>query len=65
VGTGDVRGVSGEEAKRYNAWMAERRAQRVVEWLEENAGERSVIITERLVENDPSREVRLFTSIAR
>ena len=65
VGTGDVRGVSGEEAKRYNAWMAERRAQRVVEWLAENAGERSVIITERLVENDPSRQVRLFTSAAR
>jgi hypothetical protein len=65
VGTGDVRGVSGEEAKRYNAWMAERRAQRVAEWLEENAGDRAVIITERLVENDPSREVRLFTGVAR
>ncbi len=65
VGTGDVRGASGEEAKRYNAWMAERRAQRVAEWLSANAGQRPITVTERFVENDPSRQVRLFASGAR
>ncbi|MEZ5903599.1 MAG: hypothetical protein R3C69_00210 [Geminicoccaceae bacterium] len=33
VGTGDVRDADPDEAKRYNAWMAERRLQRVAEWL--------------------------------
>jgi hypothetical protein len=65
VGTGDVRGASGEEAARYNAWMAERRIQRVTEWLEENAGDRPITLTERLVANDPSREVRLYPKIER
>jgi hypothetical protein len=65
VGTGDVRGVSGEEARRYNAWMAERRVQRVAEWLAENAGNRPITVTEQLAENDPSREVRLFATVPR
>lgn len=59
VGTGSVRGASGEEAQRYNAWMAERRIERVAEWLEANAGDRQLTLTPRLVENDTSREVRL------
>lgn len=59
VGTGSVRGASGEEAKRYNAWMAERRIERVAEWLEANAGNRQLTLKPRLVEDDPSREVRL------
>ena len=59
VGTSGVRGASGEEAQRYNAWMAERRIERVVEWLEKNAGGRQMTFTERLVEDDPSRQVRL------
>lgn len=65
VGTGEVRGADAEEAKRYNAWMAERRMQRVTEWLAANAGDRSITITERLIENDPSRQVRLAASIER
>ncbi len=59
VGTGAVRGASDEEAQRYNAWMAERRIERVAEWLEANAGDRQLTLTPRLVDNDPSREVRL------
>ena len=59
VGTGSVRGASGEEAQRYNAWMAERRIERVTEWLEANAGNRQLKLKPRLVENDTSREVRL------
>lgn len=65
VGTGDVRGASGEEARRYNTWMAERRVQRVAEWLVENAGDRPITLTEQQVENDPSREVRLFATVSR
>jgi hypothetical protein len=65
VGTGDVRGASGEDAERYNAWMAERRIQRVTEWLQQNAGNRPITVTERLVANDSSREVRLYTEVKR
>jgi hypothetical protein len=64
VGTGSVRGASGEEAQRYNAWMAERRIERVAEWLEANAGNRQLTLKPRLVEGDPSREVRLRTVTA-
>lgn len=59
VGTGDVRDADPVEAKRYNAWMAERRLQRVAEWLTSNAGARQLTLHEHFVENDPSREVRL------
>lgn len=62
VGTGEVRGASAEEAARYNAWMAERRLQRVAEWLDAHAGGRRLTVTERLVENDSSRKVRLRAS---
>jgi hypothetical protein len=59
VGTSGVRGASDEEAQRYNEWMAERRIERVAEWLQANAGDRRLTLAERLVENDPSRQVRL------
>jgi hypothetical protein len=65
VGSSAVRGASGEEAQRYNAWMAERRIERVVEWLEQNAGSRQLTFAEKLVENDPSRQVRLRASMVR
>ena len=63
VGSSAVRGASDEEAQRYNAWMAERRIERVVEWLEQNAGNRQITFAERLVENDSSRQVRLRPSV--
>ncbi len=59
VGTSAVRGASDEEARRYNAWMAERRIERVAEWLQQNAGGRELTFAEKLVENDASRQVRL------
>jgi hypothetical protein len=59
VGTGSVRGADPEEAARYNAWMAERRIERIAEWLEAHAGGRELTLKPRLVDNDPSREVRL------
>jgi hypothetical protein len=65
VGSSAVRGASDEEAQRYNAWMAERRIERVVEWLEQNAGNRQITFAERLVENDSSRQVRLRASLIR
>lgn len=59
VGIGDVRDADPSEARRYNAWMAERRLQRVAEWLAAHAGPRQLKLSELYVENDPSREVRL------
>lgn len=64
VGTGDVRGATSDEAERYNAWMAERRIERVSEWLDGNAGDRRLTVTERLVEGDSSRQVRIKASVA-
>lgn len=56
-------GVSGassaDEAQRYNAWLAERRFQRVEAWLLKNADGRSLTIEPSLVENDGSRRVRI------
>jgi len=63
VGTSGVRGAGDEEAARYNAWMAERRIERVAEWLEQNAGDRRLTLAERLVENDSSRQVRLRVNV--
>jgi hypothetical protein len=44
------------EAERYNRWLAERRADRVAEWLRRQIGERAAIETD-LVPHDPSRRV--------
>jgi hypothetical protein len=63
VGNSPVKGASGEEAQRYNAWMAERRIERVVEWLEKNAAGRQFTLAEQLVENDQSRQVRLRANV--
>ena len=57
VGSGDVKGVDSAEAARYNRWMAERRVDRVVEWLEKNAGDRKFELRKNLRENDSSRAV--------
>ena len=57
VGTGDVKGVDNAEATRYNRWMAERRVERVVDWLEKNAGGRKFELRKNLRENDSSRAV--------
>jgi len=65
VGTSAVRGASDEEAQRYNAWMAERRIERVAEWLQQNAGNRRISLADKLTENDPSREVRLRANVVR
>lgn len=44
------------EAERYNRWLAERRADRVAEWLRRQIGERAAIATD-LLPHDPSRRV--------
>ena len=44
------------EAERYNLWLAERRAERVAEWLRGRLGERAAIATD-LLPHDPSRRV--------
>jgi hypothetical protein len=46
------------EAARYNQWLAERRAERVAEWLRRQVGERAAIEQE-LVPHDPSRRVTI------
>ncbi len=60
VGVGDVQGVeSAEEAIQYNRWLAERRAERVRNWLQENAPQLGQIEV-RYRENDTSRAVRVI-----
>ena len=56
-------GVSGtsssDEAKRYNAWLAERRFKRVEAWLLKNGDGRKLTLEPSLIENDASRMVRV------
>jgi hypothetical protein len=35
---GEVKDASGQQADRYNHWMAERRIGRVTDWLRQNSG---------------------------
>lgn len=60
---GSHAGVSGasstEEARRYNAWLAERRFKRVEAWLLKNAGGRQLKIEPSMIEDDSSRRVRI------
>jgi hypothetical protein len=46
-----------EEARRYNRWLAERRLERVQEWLGEAAGGRELALEPRFVPNDNSRRL--------
>jgi outer membrane protein OmpA-like peptidoglycan-associated protein len=46
-----------EEARRYNRWLAERRLDRVREWLEENVKDRQLEIEPVFQANDSSRRV--------
>jgi hypothetical protein len=57
VGAGDVEGQSAEEALRYNRWMAERRVDRVAEYLQKNAKVEDLSIKQDFAMNDPSRRV--------
>lgn len=53
-----VKNGGAAEAARYNRWLAERRAERVAEWLRRQVGERAAIEQE-LVAHDPSRRVTI------
>jgi hypothetical protein len=61
VGLGDSDKVAGatnlEEAMRYNQWLAERRINRVKEWLIENARDRQLEIEPEFLADDSSRRV--------
>jgi hypothetical protein len=46
-----------EEARQYNRWLAERRLDRVREWLEENVKDRQLEIEPAFQANDSSRRV--------
>lgn len=59
VGSGDVTGADDATARRYNRWLAQRRAARVERWLRHYAGERQVALETSLHDNDPSRTARL------
>ncbi len=48
---------SAEEAKRYNQWLAERRLERVQDWLGRNAAGRTLSIKPDYRANDNSRQV--------
>ncbi len=61
VGGADVKESSGASGVRYNRWLAERRLNRVADWLKENAGGRRLKITTGYQEDDPSRRVTLRT----
>jgi hypothetical protein len=57
-GTTKVVGAkSADEAARYNKWLAERRLERVQEWLLKNAGTQALSIKPEYVADDDSRRV--------
>jgi hypothetical protein len=61
VAVGGSRKVVGakspQEAARYNRWLAERRLERVQQWLLENAGPDTLAISPEFQADDDSREV--------
>ena len=62
-GTTKVAGAkSAQEATRYNKWLAERRMERVRQWLIENANADKLAITPEYLSNDKSRRVVLRLS---
>jgi hypothetical protein len=48
---------SAQEAARYNKWLAERRLERVQQWLLENAAPEALSIEPEYRANDESRQV--------
>ncbi|MDH3664937.1 MAG: hypothetical protein OEU92_33815, partial [Alphaproteobacteria bacterium] len=59
-GAASVSGASStNEAERYNAWLAERRFQRVEAWLLKNSDGRKLTLEPSINENDGSRRVRI------
>jgi hypothetical protein len=50
---------SAEEAMRYNQWLAERRLERVRDWLGRHAAGRTLTFREDYRAGDESREVRV------
>ena len=59
VGTDPVSGGGAAEAEKYNRWMAERRVERIAEWLNANSNGRQIEIVRDYIENDPSRTVNI------
>jgi hypothetical protein len=46
-----------EEAAKYNKWLAERRLERVRDWLDQNAAGRGLVVKPEYHANDESRQV--------
>ncbi len=57
VDNGPIKNGTPEDARRYNRWLAERRANRVAEWLRRRGEGVIAGIEQRFRENDPSRKV--------
>ncbi len=57
VDNGPIKNGTPEDAARYNRWLAERRANRVAEWLRRRGDGVIVDIEQRFREDDPSRKV--------
>lgn len=59
VGGGDVSGRPADEARRYNRWLAERRVERVADYLQRTARAADLTIERRFAANDSSRQVQV------
>ena len=59
VGSGDVSGRPADEARRYNRWLAERRIERVADYLRRTARAADLTIERRFAANDSSRQVQV------
>ena len=57
VDNGPIKNGTPEDARRYNRWLAERRANRVAEWLRRRGDGTIAAIEQRFREDDPSRKV--------
>ncbi len=57
VDNGPIKNGTPEDAARYNRWLAERRANRVAEWLRRRGDGVIAAIERRFREDDPSRKV--------
>ena len=57
VGNDDVAGKSADEALRYNRWIAERRVERVADYLQRTAKGPDLKIVREFAADDPSRRV--------
>ena len=57
VGNDDVAGKSADEALRYNRWIAERRVERVADYLQRTAKGPDLKVVREFAADDPSRRV--------